>query len=115
MKKSTIIKAVAIAVDVGFPLCATLSQFPVWIDRSAAATVSGLAVVFACLSVIPFLRQIKEFFKSPSAWVMWGILFLIFFALRSIIDEMVLICFFGFIGNVIGEFIYKYGEKIKNK
>ena len=46
---------------------------------------------------------------------MWGILFLIFFALRSIIDEMVLICFFGFIGNVIGEILYKYGDKIKNK
>ena len=109
--KGKILKVLALAIDVGVPLAVTLTQFPLWISRSASATISGISILFILLSTIPFYRQIKQYFKSPSAWVMWGMLFLILFALSEIINEMVLICFFGFIANVIGAVIYKIGIK----
>ena len=115
MVKSRILKAIAICIDVGVPLAATLSQFPIWINRSAGATISGIGILFVCLSIIPFYRQIREYFKSPSAWVMWGIFWLMLFALSEIINEMVIICFFGFISNLIGEFIYTLGNKYAPK
>ena len=110
--KGKVIKAVAVIIDVLGPFIATLTQFPVWIDKSAEATMSGLFVVFAALSVIPLLRQIKAFIKSPSVWVIWVVLFVFFIALQSIISEMLVVCFWGMVANIVGAGVYKLGEYI---
>lgn len=113
MKRTTkgkIFKISALVLDVGAPLAATVSQFPVWVDRSAGATVSGLFVLFALLSAIPFFKQIKAYFKSPSVWVMWCIILVALVALRAIIDEMIVICLIGAAANVIGAGLYELGD-----
>lgn len=113
MKRTTkgkIFKISALVLDIGVPLAATVSQFPVWVDRSAGATVSGLFVLFALLSAIPFFKQIKAYFKSPSVWVMWCIILVALVALRAIIDEMIVICLIGAAANVIGAGLYKLGD-----
>lgn len=113
MKRTTIgkvLKISALVLDVGAPLAATISQFPVWVDRSAGATVSGLFILFAFLSAIPFFKQIKAYFKSPSAWVMWCIIFVAIAAMRAIIDEMIIICAIGALANVIGAGVHKLGD-----
>ena len=114
MKRTTkgkIFKISALVLDVGAPLAATVSQFPVWVDRSAGATVSGLFVLFALLSAVPFFKQIKAYFKSPSVWVMWCVIFVALIALHAIIDEMLVICAIGALSNVIGAGLYKLGDK----
>ncbi len=113
--KGKFIKTAAVGVDVAVPLLATLSQFPVWVQHSSEATMSGLFLFFAALSCIPFLKQIKEFIKSPSAWLVWVILFVVFTALRNIIDQMVIIAFAGMVSNIIGMGIYKLGSYIGEK
>ena len=113
MKRTTkgkIFKISALVLDVGAPFAATVLQFPVWVDRSADATVSGLFVLFALLSAIPFFKQIKAYFKSPSVWVMWCIILVALVALRAIIDEMIVICLIGAAANVIGAGLYKLGD-----
>lgn len=94
---------------------ATLTQFPVWIDRSSSATVSGLFLIFAFLSAIPFINQIKAFLKSPSVWIMWIVLLIVFIALRNIIDEMLVVCFAGAVSGLIGAGIYKVGGVVGEK
>ncbi len=113
--KGNIIKGIAVVIDVAGPLAATFSQFPVWINRSSAATMSGLFLIFALLSCIPFFKQIKAYFHSPAAWVMWLILFVFFLLLNNIIEEMVLVCFIGLISNCIGAVIYKIGKIVGDK
>lgn len=113
--KGRIIKGSALCIDVGVPLAATISRFPIWVEESAEASMSGLFLVFAFLSCLPFLKQIREYFKSPSAWVVWVILFALFVSLRNIIDQMVVVCFAGAVANVIGAFIYHIGTGIGNK
>ena len=113
--KGKIIKGAAIAVDVAVPLVATLTQFPVWVEKSSEATVSGLFLVFAVLAAIPLFKQIKEFMKSPSVWILWCVLFVVFVVLQNIIGEMVKICFAGMIANIIGAGIYKLGAYIGSK
>lgn len=110
--KGKIIKGAAVAIDVLGPLIATLTQFPVWVEKSAEATVSGLFLVFAFASAIPFLKQIKAFIKSPSVWVLWCVLFVLFVALQNIVREMVIVCFVGMITNIMGAGIYKLGSII---
>ena len=108
--KGKITKAAALTLDVGAPLIATISQFPVWVERSAGSTVSGIFVVFALLCSIPAFKSFGKLIQSPSAYILWGILLGLFIALRTIVDEMILICGVGLAANLIGAAIYKVGE-----
>lgn len=113
--KGNILKAIAVTIDVSVPLAATLTQFPLWVEKSSEATMSGLFLIFSFLSCLPFIKQIKAYFRSPSVWVVWVVLLVLFVCLRNIIDEMVVVCFFGTIANAIGACIYKLGDIIGNK
>lgn len=115
MLKGKILKTSAITVDVAVPFIATLTQFPVWVEKSSEATVSGLFLIFAFISCLPFYRQIKNYLRSPSVWVLWCVMFVFFILLRNIIDEMVIVCFFGTLSNVVGNGVYKLGEHFENK
>jgi hypothetical protein len=110
--KGKVLKGFAITIDVAAPLAATFTQFPVWVDRSSEATVSGLFLLFALLSCLPFIKQIKAYFRSPAVWVVWLVLFVFFVCLRNIINEMLIVCFVGLIANCIGTIIWKLGKNI---
>ena len=115
MTKATqgkIVKGAAVALDVGAPLIATISQFPAWVDESPEATVSGLFLMLAFLSVIPFFKQIKSYFKSPAIWVVWSLIFVVLLVLRNILDGMIIVCFVGMIANILGAGIYNLGKYI---
>ena len=113
--KGNTLKISAVCLDVIAPLTATITQFPIWVEKSSAATVSGLFLVFAFLSAIPFMKQIKAYLKSPSAWSMWCIFLVLFVALRNIIDQMLIVCLVGLISNACGTGLYKAGEIIEQK
>ena len=111
MKKRRLIKTLALFIDVGAPLVATVTQFPVWVERSAGATVSGLFVVFLLLSAIPLFKHFKQFLKSPSAPLMWGFIFGFLAALHAIIDEMLIISLVGLVSNCVGWILFKLAGK----
>ena len=113
--KGKIIKTVALCIDVGVPLIATLTQFPLWIEKSAEATMSGFCLVLMLLSVLPFFKQLKEYFKSPSAWVVWTIIFVVMLVLHNIIGQMLIVSFAGAIANILGAGLYVLGRHIGEK
>lgn len=112
--KRKLLKATAIGIDVGAPFIATLTQFPLWVERSAGATVSGLALLFVILSIIPLFKYFKRFLQSPSAPIMWGIVLMVLLSLQSILSEMIVISFVGVVSNCIGWGLFKIaGEDTK--
>ncbi len=113
--KGGILKAFAVFIDVSVPLVATLTQFPVWVQRSSEATVSGLFLVFAFLSCLPFLRQIREYMRSPSVLVIWAVLLVLFLCLKNIIVEMIVVCFAGLCANIVGAILYRIGKAVSKK
>lgn len=110
--KGIIIRWIAIMIDIIPPVIATLTQFKVWVTKSDKAVVSGLAIIMLALSCIPFMRQIKEFLKSPSNWVMWIAVFVMFIILDGIVSEMKAVALVGMIANIVGAAIYKFGTQI---
>ena len=104
-----------VGLDVLAPLIATITQFPAWIERSAGSTLSGLFVVFALLSTIPLMKKGGEILKSPSVVLLWGIGFAALIALRTIVDEMILICGVGLFSNIAGAALYKYGAALAER
>lgn len=113
--KGKIIKGAAVLIDVIVPLIATISQFPIWVEQSGEATMSGLFLMLAFLSCLPFVKQIKEYMKSPSVLVLWLIFYLLLTLLKNIINQMVVVCFAGLIANAIGAVIYKIGDSVSKK
>ena len=113
--KGKILRYTALGIDVGAPLAATISQFPIWVEESSEATFSGLFLLFAILSILPFINRVKEYLKSPSVPVLWTILFVIFLMLQNIIKEMTAVCLVGMVANILGAGVHKLGTVIESK
>ena len=63
------------------------------------------------LSVLPLMKLIAAKMRSAASWVMWGFIFITFFLLREIADEMTVIAFFGLIGNLFGAILFKLAKR----
>ena len=118
MKKSAkrlLIKTSALGLDVGAPLIATALQFPAMVERSAESTVSGMFVMFALISAIPMFKFFGGKMKTPSVPIIWAVCCGALIALRSIIDEMIIICAVGTVSNVVGAVMYKVGDSLTDE
>jgi cobalamin biosynthesis protein CobD/CbiB len=99
------------------PVWATIAFFPDWMEKGYKTTFSGVAMLLLAISVLPLLRYVWQKLKSPSAWVIWTILYASLFALNKIIDEALIISQVGALSNAIGCALF-YAARIqlrKNK
>jgi hypothetical protein len=110
--KGRLLCLAAILLDVGAPLAATVTFFPAWIEQSATATVSGIFAFLAILSAIPLFRVVINKLKTPSMWMIWLIIFILFFALEHIVSEVKIIALVGFIANLVGAVMFKRGKRL---
>ena len=108
--KRKILKVCAVCISVGAPLIATLTQFPLWIERSSEATISGIFVLFALLSSVPLFKYFTRLVKSPAAPLVWGVILVSLYALRTIVDEMIVISIAGLVSNCIGWIMFKIAD-----
>lgn len=89
--------------------------FPLWIDRGPATIISGISLILILISAIPLFKLLKKHFASASAYMVWLVLFLLFFMLSKIADQMTVIAFVGFISNVIGAILFYIAKRINEK
>lgn len=113
--KGIILYSVGLAICTVPVLCAIISYFPIWKERSAAAALSGFALLLVLLALVPLFSTIKSLLRSPAAYTLWFIMFAIFFLLSKIADEMTVICFVGFVSNLLGAVFLKAGKKSVGK
>ena len=86
---------------------AIFSYFPLWIDRDDTSLLSGISFILLCTALIPMYKHFKRIMRSPSVPLMWLIIFVLFFMLSRIADEMTVISFVGFISNLVGSLFFK--------
>lgn len=108
--KRSFMRLIGILLSVIPPAAATLLYFPIWRERGAAGVVPGITALLLILAAVPLFRYIKERFKTPSAHVMWLILFVVFLALSRIAEEMTVISFVGFVSNFAASFFFRLGR-----
>ena len=87
-------------------VCA-LSFVPIWKYRGEGAVLSGFALILLLLSFVPLFKLVKKMLASPAAHTMWLICFILFFCLSKIADEMVVISFVGYIGNLLASLLWR--------
>ncbi len=83
------------------------SYFPLWIAREDASILSGISLVLAAMALVPCFRYVKEVMRTASAPVMWLALFIVFLLLSKIANEITVIAFVGFVGNLVGAVFFR--------
>lgn len=99
MKRRIFFRILGLILCIAPPLLAAIDQFPV---MTAAGKVSTVFIMASALCAVPLFKYIKVVLRSPSAWVMWLIIFAFCFALRAVIDEFFVISLIGFISSLLG-------------
>lgn len=105
---------IGISLSVIPPLLATVSYFPVFLEKGSGATVSGVALLLILLSALPIFKLLRRLLDSPSARTVWIITFIAFFTLGKIADEMTVISFVGAISNLIGSVFFALARRRKD-
>lgn len=101
----------------GFLLCivpptiCTLLYFPLWKASGYTTCIAGGTALILALCIIPLYKMIKRGLMSFSSYMMWLILFLLFLALSKIADQMTVISFVGFIGNLLGAVCFYFARR----
>lgn len=112
MRRSSYIKCLTLRAA-GVLLCilpvtaAIISYFPLWGARGSDAALSGFSVLLLTLAALPLFRLIKHSVSKISAHTVWFIIFVIFFIASRIADEMTVISFVGFLGNLAGAALFR--------
>ena len=96
-----------LAISVLPALIATILYFPVWQSRGTYAQISGIALCLMLIAIVPLLRHIKRRLSSPSVPLIWFVIFILFFSLSKICEQVTVISFVGFISNLIAIPIFK--------
>ena len=108
-------RALGLIMCVAPVAASVLLYFPLWCERGGGAVLSGFSVLLLILCIIPLGRHLKEMLKSPSGYMLWLVLFIIFLLMSKIAEEMTVISFVGFISNALGAIAFKISEKYKKE
>ena len=113
--KSIILSFVGMVVSIVPPLITTVHYFPIWVERSPSATISGTVTFLGILCFVPLYKKLLQSLKTPSAPVMWGMLAALMFIMKEIANEMFVIAVVGAVSNLVGCAIFKYARKLKRR
>ncbi len=91
------------------PVICTASYFPIW--KSGGEAISGMVLILLLISALPLYKFLKRALASPASYTIWLILFLLFFSLSKIADEMTVISFVGLVGNALGAVLFNLAKK----
>ena len=114
-KGATLFYALGILTSVLPVLICVLLYFPLWKEGNPAKVISGFALVMLLLAGMPLIKILKAKLRSPSVYMLWLFIFVVFFTLSSIAREMTVISFVGFITNLIGAVFFRISENKRKK
>ena len=115
LTRGKIVNASSTLLCVATPIATACTQFPIWVQKSDEATISGLVLVVLFIACIPFYKYIKNYMKSPSAAVVWTALAVVFTLMQQIINQMLIVTYVAAGANIVGTGMYKIGDYIKAK
>ena len=115
MKRRLILRAAALVISIIPSALTTLFYFPLWKERGSDAVLSGFAAFLLLLSALPLYRLIKKLLSSPSVWVMWLFVFILFYSMSKIVDEMIVISLVGTVSNAVGAVLFRLARRRENE
>ena len=105
--KSIFLRVIGLVLCVIPVTVSILCYFPAWRAEGGEVLLSGATLLLLCMAAVPLYKLISAKLRSPAAYTLWLIAFILFFLLSNIAQEMVVISFTGFIGNLLGAIAFK--------
>ena len=93
------------------PALAILFYFPVWVAKGGEYILSGIAVLLMIVAFVPLFKLVRRVLASPSGYAIWLAIFLLFFLVSRIADEMIVISFVGLLGNIVGAVLFRIARR----
>ena len=113
--KAFVLRIIGLAVCIIPPVITTLQYFPLWFSETETA-VSALSAMLLTLCCLPFLKQIKAYFKNtPSSWGIFLAIWIISMSLNKLMDGIETIAFIGTLSNLVGGCIFRIEKHMWNK
>lgn len=107
--------ALGLIVCVLPPVIATLEYFPLWFQRSETAF-SAFSAILIAICCLPFIKQIKAYFKgTPASWVIWLVIYLVVALFSKLAEGVETVAFIGTISNLCGGCIFRIEKHLKQK
>ncbi len=95
------------------PAVCVLMYFPLWQQVSYQHCIAGGSALLLVLCMIPLYKLIRRGVAGVSSYLVWLIMFILFFTLSKIADQMTVISFVGFVGNLLGAICLHIADKVK--
>ena len=105
--KSIFLRVIGLILCVIPVTVSILCYFPAWRAEGGEVLLSGTTLLLLCMAAVPLYKLISAKLRSPAAYTLWLIAFILFFLLSNIAQEMVVISFTGFVGNLLGAIAFK--------
>ena len=109
--RGALLNLVGLVLSVVPPLVATLSYFPLFVEKGADSVLSGIALILLIISAVPLFKFLRRALDSPSARTVWLIAFALFFTLGKIADEITVISFVGALSNLIAGVFFALAKR----
>lgn len=104
-----------LAVCVTPPIIATLEFFPLWFKQTETA-ISAFSAILILLCCLPFIKQIKAYFKgTPASWVIWLVIYVIVTVFSKLAEGIEAVSFIGVLSNLLGGCIFRIEKHLKRK
>jgi len=111
MTKRTIFRALGYLFCLLPPVLAILEHFPLWAREGGKPMLSGIALLLLLVAVIPLRRglrvALRAWLSSPSAWTVWGVLWLLTEWLGRISVAVADIALCGTVSSLIGALFFR--------
>lgn len=97
------------------PVITTLEYFPLWFKQTETA-VSAFSAILILLCCLPFIKQIKAYFKgTPASWVIWLVIYVLVAVFSNLAKGVETVAFIGLLSNLIGGAIFRIEKHLKHK
>ena len=113
--KHHILGIIALIVCITPPAATVIYFFPLWKEQSPEAALSGFCLFLLLICAVPLFKHLKDFFKNPSARMVWIVGLIVFWSIGSIAEQMKVICAVGLIANLLGGIVFKIRDRFKEE
>ena len=118
MTKRVILTALGYLFCLAPPILAILERFPILSREGSGPLLSGLALLLLLIAMIPLKRGLTallhRFLKSPSAFTVWGVIWIIFEIFGRIAATIADIALIATLSSLIGAVFFRLARGSEN-
>lgn len=104
------LRVLALALCIVPALVAVIDQFPLMVD-TPNGKLSVISAILIGLAIYPVKRFLGKYFQTPSVWMVWAIILIIFSSLGSIAEQIAAIALVATPTSALGSVLYNVSKR----